>query len=220
VFRSPGAGQYQFDRLFCVVVFRSPSALRRAPQVAHSAPSARPRDWGWDPPLLSSNGVNFSLAVSGKSSDFFVPREMNQKPDRPDLSKEWLKHYVLRLHEGGFPPDEIAHHINEWVLDLVGYTIWLQEEGANQSEITKVVNDAVDACDFDITKFPKSPKLFEMNLKTATLLGEKLDAYMRFRTTAEKVEYKFSPEFFRDGLLHGAKKFFGITWNEFQITDG
>lgn len=58
-----------------------------------------------------------------------------------------------------------------------------------------------------------------MNKKTATTLGEKLDAYMRFRAAFEETNYTLTPEFFRDELLLGTTKFFGITFEGIELTD-
>jgi hypothetical protein len=58
-----------------------------------------------------------------------------------------------------------------------------------------------------------------MNKKRATFLGEKLHAYMLFRAAFEETNDAWSPEFFRDALLIGTTRFFGITFEGLELTD-
>jgi hypothetical protein len=59
--------------------------------------------------------------------------------------------------------------------------------------------------------------LQRMNKKRATILAEKLHAYMLYRAALEETNYTLNPEFFRDALLIGTTKFFGITFEGDQL---
>jgi hypothetical protein len=57
----------------------------------------------------------------------------------------------------------------------------------------------------------------KLNKKNAALLAEKLHAYMLFRAALEGTNYTLTPEFFRDALLIGTTKCFGITFEGDQL---
>jgi hypothetical protein len=59
----------------------------------------------------------------------------------------------------------------------------------------------------------------EVNKKKATVLAEKLDAYMRYRAAREETNYTLTPEFYRDALLIGTQKFFGITFEGLELVN-
>jgi hypothetical protein len=56
-----------------------------------------------------------------------------------------------------------------------------------------------------------------MNKQKATILGKKLDSYMRYRALLEETNYTLTPEFYRDAILIGTSKFFGITCNGIEL---
>jgi hypothetical protein len=58
-----------------------------------------------------------------------------------------------------------------------------------------------------------------MNKKKATILGKKLDEYMRFRAAREETNYALTPEFYRDSILIGTTKFFGITCKGVELVN-
>jgi hypothetical protein len=57
----------------------------------------------------------------------------------------------------------------------------------------------------------------EVNKKKATILGEKLDAYMRYRAAREETNYTLTPAYFRDAILIGMTRFFGITFRDLEL---
>jgi hypothetical protein len=56
-----------------------------------------------------------------------------------------------------------------------------------------------------------------VNKKKATILGKKLDAYMRFRAAREETNYSLSPAYYRDAILIGMTRFFGITFRDLEL---
>jgi hypothetical protein len=58
-----------------------------------------------------------------------------------------------------------------------------------------------------------------MNKSKAIILGKKLDAYMRFRSRREETNYSLTPEFYRDAILIGTTRFFGITFRGLELVN-
>lgn len=73
------------------------------------------------------------------------------------LGDEWLETYVLRLDAEGLDDREISEAVNRWVLAVIKYIAWLDDEGYSSKEGNEIINSAVENADFDFSKFPVCP---------------------------------------------------------------
>ena len=65
--------------------------------------------------------------------------------------------FVRKLDAEGVSEKEITDRVNQWVLEVIKYVLWLGDEGMDSSQTADVVNRAIDEADFDLEKFPKVP---------------------------------------------------------------
>jgi hypothetical protein len=58
-----------------------------------------------------------------------------------------------------------------------------------------------------------------VNKKKASILGKRWDAYMRFRAAREETNYTLNSAYFRDSILIGMTRCFGITFRDLELVN-
>jgi len=70
---------------------------------------------------------------------------------------QWLETLVDRLDDEGWSAEQITNHVNAWADRVVAYVVYLTQEGYSTPEIAKIVDSAIEAADFDLSRMPIVP---------------------------------------------------------------
>ena len=73
------------------------------------------------------------------------------------LGNQWLETLVDRLDDEGWSAEQITNHVNAWADRVVAYVVYLTQEGYSTPEIAKIVDSAIEAADFDLSRMPIVP---------------------------------------------------------------
>ena len=70
---------------------------------------------------------------------------------------QWLETLVDRLDDEGWSAEQITNYVNAWADRVVAYVVYLTQEGYSTPEIAKIVDSAIEAADFDLSRMPIVP---------------------------------------------------------------
>jgi len=73
------------------------------------------------------------------------------------LDNQWLETIVDRLDDEGWSAEHITNYVNAWADCVVAYVVYLTQEGYSTPEIAKIVDSAIEAADFDLSRMPIVP---------------------------------------------------------------
>jgi hypothetical protein len=73
------------------------------------------------------------------------------------LGNQWLETLVDRLDDEGWSAEQITNYVNAWADRVVAYVVYLTQEGYSTPEIAKIVDSAIEAADFDLSRMPIVP---------------------------------------------------------------
>jgi hypothetical protein len=73
------------------------------------------------------------------------------------LDNQWLETIVDRLDDEGWSAEQITNYVNAWADRVVAYVVYLTQEGYSTPEIAKIVDSAIEAADFDLSRMPIVP---------------------------------------------------------------
>jgi len=73
------------------------------------------------------------------------------------LGNQWLETLVDRLDDEGWSAEQITNYVNAWADRVVAYVVYLTQEGYSTPGIAKIVDSAIEAADFDLSRMPIVP---------------------------------------------------------------
>ena len=73
------------------------------------------------------------------------------------LGHQWLEALVDRLDDEGWSAEQITNYVNAWADRVVAYVLYLTAEGYSTPETARIVSEAVEEANFQLSRMPIVP---------------------------------------------------------------